>query len=81
MGAIMPALAPEQKGAAMAMYTTAAGGAAFLGAAVPAVVLSIGLGNSGVVWAFVLLYVAAFIMVGYLKVPEDENRRAVAASR
>lgn len=81
MGAIMPALAPEQKGAAMAMYTTAAGGAAFLGAAVPAIVLAIGLGNTGVVWAFVLLYVAAFVMVGYLKVPEDENRSAVAASR
>ncbi|MFR9729296.1 RbtT/DalT/CsbX family MFS transporter [Saccharopolyspora sp. MS10] len=76
MGAIMPALAPEQKGAAMAMYTTAAGGAAFLGAAVPAIVLSIGLGNVGVVWAFVLLYAAAFVMVSYLKVPEDEKRGA-----
>ncbi len=31
MGAIMPALAPAHRGAAMAMYTTAAGGAAFLG--------------------------------------------------
>ena len=36
LGAIMPALAPDHKGAAMAMYTTAAGGATFLGSAVVA---------------------------------------------
>nr|WP_238589767.1 RbtT/DalT/CsbX family MFS transporter [Pseudonocardia sp. AL041005-10] len=39
MGAIMPALAPDHKGAAMAMYTTAAGGAAFLGSGVVALML------------------------------------------
>jgi MFS family permease len=72
MGAIMPALAPEHKGAAIAMYTTAAGGAAFLGGGVVAVVLGIGLGNTGVVWAFVLLYAVAFVMCGQLKVPQDE---------
>ncbi|MBK1783950.1 RbtT/DalT/CsbX family MFS transporter [Prauserella cavernicola] len=71
MGAIMPALAPEHKGAAMAMYTTAAGGAQFLGYGVVALVLALGLGNAGVVWAFVLLYVAAFVMVSFLKVPRD----------
>ena len=71
MGAIMPALAPEHKGAAMAMYTTAAGGAAFLGAAVVAIVQPWG-GNIGVVWAFVALYGAAFIMINFLRVPEDE---------
>ncbi|MDN5914323.1 MAG: RbtT/DalT/CsbX family MFS transporter [Pseudonocardia sp.] len=81
MGAIMPALAPDHKGAAMAMYTTAAGGAAFLGAAVVAVMLAVGAGNVGVVWAFVVLYAAAFVMVSFLKVPSDEKsaRAAVAA--
>ncbi|OYN96216.1 RbtT/DalT/CsbX family MFS transporter [Enemella evansiae] len=81
MGAIMPALTPEHKGAAMAMYTTAAGGAAFLGAGVVALVLNLGnaMGwsrfatNSAVVWAFVALYAAAFVMVGFLKVPQDEK--------
>ena len=70
MGAIMPALAPDHKGAAIAMYTTAAGGAAFAGAAVVALVKPLG-GNVGVVWAFVALYVLAFILVSFLKVPED----------
>jgi MFS-type transporter involved in bile tolerance (Atg22 family) len=68
----MPALAPEHKGAAMAMYTTAAGGAAFSGAAVVAVVKPWA-GNVGVVWAFVILYAAAFVLVSFLKVPEDSS--------
>lgn len=79
MGAIMPALAPDHKGAAMAMYTTAAGGAAFLGAAVVAVMLGIGAGNVGVVWAFVALYAAAFVMVSFLTVPADEKPARAAA--
>ncbi|WP_085913597.1 MULTISPECIES: RbtT/DalT/CsbX family MFS transporter [Pseudonocardia] len=70
MGAIMPALAPDHKGAAMAMYTTAAGGAAFLGAAVVAIMLALGTGNVGVVWAFVALYAAAFVMMYWLDVPQ-----------
>lgn len=80
MGAIMPALAPDHKGAAMAMYTTAAGGAAFLGSGVVALMLGVGAGNVGVVWAFVVLYAAAFVMVSFLNVPQDapEPRAAVA---
>lgn len=83
MGAIMPALAPEHKGAAMAMYTTAAGGAIFLGTAVVWVVRQIsdlvGLAdaftiNSIIVWTFVALYLCAFIMIGFLRVPEDEEK-------
>lgn len=81
MGAIMPALVPEHKGAAMAMYTTAAGGAYFLGSVVVAVVLNVtsamGLSsfasNSAVVWTFVALYACAFVMVNHLRVPQDEK--------
>lgn len=69
LGAIMPALAPDHKGAAMAMYTTAAGGATFLGSAVVAVVRPWG-GDVGVVWAFVLLYALAFLMTFALKVEQ-----------
>ncbi|MFC0672736.1 MFS transporter [Brachybacterium hainanense] len=69
LGAIMPALAPEHKGAAMAMYTTAAGGATFLGSAVVALVRPWG-GDLGVVWAFVALYGCAFVMTFFLKVDQ-----------
>ena len=70
MGAVMPALVPEHKGAAMAMYTTAAGGAAFLGAAVVAVVQPWG-GDLGAVLAFVVLYAVAFALTFVLKVKQQ----------
>ncbi|WFR66814.1 MFS transporter [Curtobacterium flaccumfaciens] len=73
MGAIMPALAPEHKGAAMAMYTTAAGGAAFLGTGVVAAVLALGGGGQAVTWTFVGLYACAFVMIHFLKVPQGER--------
>ena len=79
LGAIMPALAPEHKGAAMAMYTTAAGGATFLGSAVVAVVRPWG-GNVGVVWAFVILYALAFLMTFALKVEQPRlGKKDIAA--
>ena len=73
MGAIMPALAPDHKGAAMAMYTTAAGGAAFLGTGVVAAVLALGGTGETVTWTFVGLYACAFVMVHFLKVPQGER--------
>lgn len=69
MGAIMPALAPGHEGAAMAVYTTAAGGAAFLGTGVVTVVLALGGGGQAVTWTFVALYACAFVMVPFLDVP------------
>ncbi|WP_129657206.1 RbtT/DalT/CsbX family MFS transporter [Rothia uropygialis] len=87
MGAIMPANAPLHRGAAMAMYTTAAGGATFLGTAVVAIVLNVtgALGmstfaqNSSVIWVFVALYACAFVMVGNLRTEQDdpEHRRKI----
>ncbi|MGO3290946.1 MFS transporter, partial [Brachybacterium sp.] len=80
LGAIMPALAPDHKGAAMAMYTTAAGGATFLGSAVVAVVRPWG-GNVGVVWSFVALYVLAFLMTFALKVDQPRiGKKDIAAA-
>lgn len=80
MGAILPENAPDHRGAAMAMYTTAAGGAFFLGSAVVAVVLGItgAMGwstfaqNSAVIWTFVALYACAFVMVGNLRTQQDD---------
>ena len=48
---------------------TAAGGAAFLGSLVVAVVRPWG-GDAGVVWAFVVLYGVAFALTRVLKVPQ-----------
>lgn len=83
MGAIVPALTPENRGAAMSMYATAAGGAVFAGNVVVAAVLPWG-GPSGVVWAFVALYLLAFVGLSVLKFPDhardERKKRALAAA-
>ncbi|WAC50632.1 RbtT/DalT/CsbX family MFS transporter [Frigoribacterium sp. SL97] len=81
MGAIMPALAPDHKGAAMAMYTTAAGGAAFLGSSVVALVFGLGGSGVGVVWTFVGLYAIAFVMIHFLNVPQGGRSHSRPTSR
>ncbi|MEV7934325.1 RbtT/DalT/CsbX family MFS transporter [Curtobacterium sp. NPDC089185] len=69
MGAVVPAFAGEERrGAAMAMYATAAGGATFLGNAVVSAVLPWG-GPGGVVWTFVALYAVAFVVLSFLRLP------------
>jgi hypothetical protein len=73
LGAILPQLT-DHKGAAMAVYTTAAGGAAFLGAAVVAVVQPWG-GDVGTVWAFVVLYAVAFVLCRFLRVDQPRGAR------
>lgn len=73
MGAVMANLIPGRTGPAMAMYTTAAGGAALTGPGVVAVVRPF-LGDVGVVWAFVVLYAAAFVMTFFLKLPQASDQ-------
>ncbi|HET7315227.1 RbtT/DalT/CsbX family MFS transporter [Salinisphaera sp.] len=80
LGAILPALTPDHKGAAMAMYTTAAGGATFLGTAVVAIVQPWG-GNVGVVWAFVALYACSFVMTWWLEVNQTAEGQQATADR
>lgn len=77
MGAIMPTLTPNHKGAAMAMYTTAAGGAAFLGTGVVSIVRPWG-GGTGVVWVFVALYGLAFLLMNYLDVEQNYDETHTA---
>jgi MFS family permease len=69
MGAVIPALTPKNRGAAMSMYATAAGGAVFAGNLVVAAVLPWG-GNTGVVWAFVALYALAFVGLTVIRFPD-----------
>ena len=67
--------------AALRSSDGSAGGAAFLGSGVVALMLALGTGNVGVVWAFVALYAAAFVMVSFLNVPQDDPQlRETAAT-
>lgn len=88
IGAMFPAqVGPEHRGAAMAMYTTAAGGAIFLGSLVVSVVLNLTtwLGwdsafarNSAVIWTFVALYGVSFVLVGALRTDQDDPVKRAA---
>jgi putative hydrolase of the HAD superfamily len=71
--AIMPLLAPENKGAAISMLTLGAGASALLGPAV--VALFIGpLGVEGVMWIFAGLYALSAVLALFLTLPEDVER-------
>ena len=71
--AIMPLLAPENKGAAISMLTLGAGASALLGPAI--VALFIGpLGVEGVMWIFAGLYALSAVLALFLTLPEDVER-------
>ncbi|OKJ99035.1 MFS transporter [Amycolatopsis sp. CB00013] len=75
ISALLPSLAPENKGGAMALLNLGAGAAAFVGPAIVSVFLG-PLGAAGVVIVFAALYLVAAVMVRYLKLP-DETAKAI----
>lgn len=83
LSAIMPTLAPENKGAAMSILNLGAGLSTFVG---PAVVgLFIGsLGSSGVIWIFTGLYLFSGVLMKFVTLPKvavatvEENQQSLA---
>lgn len=75
LSAIMPSLAPENKGAAMSILNLGAGLSTFVG---PAVVgLFIGsLGSSGVIWIFTGLYLFSGVLMKFVTLPKDSAAAA-----
>ncbi|MCE4944840.1 MFS transporter [Streptomyces sp. VTCC 41912] len=79
ISALVPALAPENKGGAMALLNLGAGGAAFVGPAIVSVFLD-PLGPAGVVLIFAGLYVVAAVLTLYLKPAEVRGPEAPEAA-
>jgi len=71
LGAIMAALAPDRKGAAMAILNLGAGASAWVGPAIVGVFLPL-LGVVGVMWIFAVLYAISAVLTMFMKVPEDK---------
>lgn len=71
LSAIMPSLAPENKGAAMSVLNLGAGLSTFIG---PAIVgLFIGsLGTEGVIWVFSGLYIFSAYLMKFINIPIEE---------
>ena len=71
LGAIMAALAPGRKGAAMSILNFGAGASAWVGPAIVGVFLPL-LGVAGVMWIFAVLYAVSAVLTMFMKVPEDK---------
>ncbi|HVV12372.1 MFS transporter [Amycolatopsis sp.] len=73
ISALLPSLAPENKGGAMALLNLGAGAAAFVGPAIVSVFLG-PVGAAGVVIIFAALYLVAAVLVRFLKLPESTEK-------
>jgi MFS family permease len=70
LGAIMAALAPGRKGAAMAILNLGAGASAWVGPAIVGLFLPL-LGVGGVMWIFAILHAVSAVLTMTMKVEED----------
>src|SRR5260221_4083523 len=70
LSALMPSLAPENKGAAMSLLNLGAGASAWLGPAIVGIFLG-PLGVIGVMWIYAALYVLSAILALFLTLPPE----------
>ena len=71
LGAIMAALAPARKGAAMSILNFGAGASTWTGPAIAGIFLPL-VGVGGVMWIYAVLYLVSAAMTWAMKVPEDK---------
>lgn len=77
LSALMPSLAPQQKGAAMSMLNLGAGASVWVGPGIVAVFLQ-PLGVAGVMWIFSGLYVVSAVLALFLTLPSATSRASRA---
>lgn len=72
ISALLPSMAPENKGGAMALLNLGAGGATFVGPAVVSLFFPL-VGAGGVTIIFLGLYLVALVLTLMLKLPEEQG--------
>ncbi|WP_432251681.1 MFS transporter [Streptomyces sp. HNM1019] len=72
ISALIPSMAPENKGGSMALLNLGAGGAAFVGPAIASLFLP-AVGAGGVTLIFLALYLVALLLTLTLKLPEERD--------
>lgn len=70
ISALIPSMAPTNKGGAMALLNLGAGGATFVGPGIASLFFPI-VGAAGVTWIFVALYLFSIGLTSMLKLPKD----------
>ena len=72
LSALMPSLAPENKGAAMSLLNLGAGASNWVGPAIVALCLPV-IGVIGVMWTFAVLYLISAVLTLFLTLPGEER--------
>lgn len=75
ISALIPSMAPENKGGAMALLNLGAGGATFVGPAIASLFFPL-FGAGGVTVIFMVLYLVALGLTMLLKLPEERGGKA-----
>lgn len=75
ISALIPSMAPENKGGAMALLNLGAGGATFVGPALASLFFPL-VGAGGVTIVFMALYLVALALTFLLKLPEEKGGSA-----
>ena len=77
LSALMPSLAPENKGAAMSLLNLGAGASVWAGPGIVRLFLG-PLGVAGVMWIFAGLYLLSAVLTLFLTLPPDHGKPAMA---
>ena len=78
LSALMPSLAPQNKGAAMSLLNLGAGASNWVGPAIVALFLPV-VGVGGVMWIYAVLYLVSAVMTLFLTLPSEVEDPAAAA--
>ena len=79
LSALMPSLAPEQRGAAMSILNLGAGASVWVGPAIAGLFLP-RFGVGGVMWIFAVLYLLSAALTLLLKLPSEEQAAITEAA-
>ena len=79
LSALMPSLAPQNKGAAMSLLNLGAGASNWVGPAIVWLFLPV-VGVGGVMWIYAVLYLISAVLTLFLTLPSEEQTPSVAAS-
>ena len=73
LSALIPSLAPENKGAAMSILNLGAGLSTFVGPAIVGAFIG-GVGTVGIIWIYTALYLFSAVLMKFVKLPKQQAK-------
>lgn len=78
LSALVPSLAPENRGAAMSILNLGAGLSTFLGPAIAGALIG-SFGAVGVIWAYIGMHIISTLIMIFVKLPKDVDQKEISA--